>query len=394
MLGYPRSCATDLATLAGGMQPIPTDPLAQRVLLNGLKGVGPVTVRRLREAFGGELSVALGAPAEQLANVEGISRPVAAAIAARAFDWAAEMGRARDLGFRLLSENHEAWPAPLARLWDPPLVLYAEGGNFPTERAVGIIGSRHCTTYGASLARSFARDLAQQGWWIVSGLARGIDAAAHRGALDAGGRTLAVLGNGVLNVYPPEHADLAVEVIARGALLGEAPPLAPPLPGCFPRRNRIVSGLALGVVVVEAAERSGALITARLAGEQGREVFAVPGPVDARLSRGCHALIREGARLVQGIDDILDELGPLCEAAQTADGRTVRAPVELRLDDVERRVLDACDAVAGGAAAAACIDDVVAASGLAASQVLATLGVLEMRRILRRLPGNRVERTS
>ena len=124
------------------MQPIPTDPLAQRLLLNGLKGVGPVTVRRLREAFGGELSVALGAPAEHLAKVEGISRPVAAAIAARDFDWAAEMGRVRDLGFRLLSETDDVWPAPLARLWDPPLVLYAEGENFPTERAVGIIGDR------------------------------------------------------------------------------------------------------------------------------------------------------------------------------------------------------------------------------------------------------------
>ena len=145
------------------MQPIPTDPLAQRVLLNGLKGVGPVTVRRLREAFGGDLSVALGAPADQLAQVEGVSRPVAAAIAAREFDWAKEMGRVRDLGFRLLSENDEAWPSPLAKLWDPPLVLYAEGSHIPTERAVGIIGSRHCTTYGASLARSFARDLAKQG---------------------------------------------------------------------------------------------------------------------------------------------------------------------------------------------------------------------------------------
>jgi DNA processing protein len=333
----------------------------------------------------------------ELAALAGVGPRLAKAIrdAADTTEADAVLGLCRDRGVAMLTEGAANYPPLLGRIDDPPGLLFVRGSIEPCDSlAIAIVGSRHATAYGRRVAWQLANGLARAGYTIVSGLARGIDAAAHRGALDAGGRTLAVLGNGVLNVYPPEHADLAVEVIARGALLGEAPPLAPPLPGCFPRRNRIVSGLALGVVVVEAAERSGALITARLAGEQGREVFAVPGPVDARLSRGCHALIREGARLVQGIDDILDELGPLCEAAQTADGRTVRAPVELRLDDVERRVLDACDAVAGGAAAAACIDDVVAASGLAASQVLATLGVLEMRRILRRLPGNRVERTS
>lgn len=191
------------------MLPIPTDPLAQRVLLNGLKGVGPVTVRRLRDAFGGDLSVALGAPADQLAKVQGVSRPVAAAIAAREFAWAAEMGRVRDLGFRLLSEDDAAWPTPLTKLWDPPLVLYAEGTHIPGERAVGIIGSRHCTTYGASLARSFARDLAQAGWWIVSGLARGIDTAAHEGALDADGRTAAVVGHGLDLTFLRKRSDCA-----------------------------------------------------------------------------------------------------------------------------------------------------------------------------------------
>jgi DNA processing protein len=181
--------------------------------------------------------------------------------------------------------------------------------------------------------------------------------------------------------------------VSQGAVIGEAPPLAPPFPGCFPQRNRIVSGLSLGVVVVEASDRSGALITARLAGEQGREVFAVPGPVDSRMSSGCHHLIRDGARLVQGVDDILEELGPLFETATTADGRKVQSPAELKLDDVERRVLDGLDELAGGGAgSAADIDELVAASGLAASQVLATIGVLEMRRIVRRLPGSRVAR--
>jgi DNA processing protein len=198
----------------------------------------------------------------------------------------------------------------------------------------------------------------------------------------------------VLNIYPPEHADLATEVIGCGAVVSEAPPLAEPHPGAFPPRNRIVSGLALGTVVVEAADRSGALITARLAGEQGREVFAVPGQVDCRMARGCHRLIRDGAKLVESVDDVLEELGPLFETTVTADGREVKSPAELQIGDIERTVLDAVDAhmkQAGGRATIE-VDGLVAATGLAASQVLSTIGVLEMRRILRRLPGSRVER--
>jgi DNA processing protein len=194
----------------------------------------------------------------------------------------------------------------------------------------------------------------------------------------------------VLNVYPPEHAELATEIIGRGALVSEAPPFSEPFAGAFPQRNRIVAGLSLGTVVVEAADRSGALITARLAADQGREVFAVPGEIDCRMARGCHALLRDGATLVGSVDDILEELGPLFETATTADGRDVRSPAELQLDDIERAVLAAHDSL--GERGGADIDDLVATSGLAASQVLSTIGVLEMRRILRRLPGNRVAR--
>ena len=291
------------------MLPIPADPLAQRVLLNGLKGVGPVTVRRLRDAFGGDLSVALGAPADQLAKVEGVTRPVAAAIAARAFDWAAEMGRVRDLGFRLLSEDDEAWPPPLAKLWDPPLVLYAEGTHVPTERAVGIIGSRHCTTYGASLARSFARDLAKEGWWIVSGLARGIDTAAHEGALDADGRTAAVVGHGLDLTFPPEAVRLRTRMKVEGCILSEFPLGRPADRQTFPQRNRIVAGLVRVMVVVETDVDGGSMITARFAGDLGKTLCAVPGRADSPSSRGCHALIRDGATLVSSVDEILTELG-------------------------------------------------------------------------------------
>jgi DNA processing protein len=373
----------------------PGERLRDHVRLACLPGVGARARRALLARFGSP-AAALAAPAEELAAIPGIGRRLARALPgpadAAAADELLALCRKRDV--RIVLEGEDGYPPLLGRIPDPPGLLFVRGAIEPCDSlAIAIVGSRHATAYGRRVAWQLAGGLARAGYTIVSGLARGIDAAAHRGALDAGGRTLAVLGSGVLHVYPPEHADLAVEVTARGAVIGEAPPLAAPARGCFPQRNRIVSGLALGVVVVEAAEHSGALITARLAGEQGREVFAVPGPIDARLSRGCHALIRDGARLVQGVDDVLEELGPLCAAATAADGREVRAPVELQLGDVERQVLAACDAETDAASRTASIDDVVAAAGLATSQVLATLGVLEMRRVLRRLPGNRVERT-
>jgi len=373
---------------------IASDHLRDHVRLACLPGVGSRARRDLLAHFGSPEAVLAASPAA-LASVPGVGRRLAKAIPGQADTTAADavLDLCQERGVGILLEGSAGYPPLLGRISDPPGLLFVRGSIEPCDSlAIAIVGSRHATAYGRRIAWQLAGGLSRAGYTIVSGLARGIDAAAHRGALDAGGRTLAVLGSGVLNIYPPEHADLADEVVARGGLLAEVPPQAAPQAGCFPQRNRIVSGLSLGVIVVEAAERSGALITARLAGEQGREVFAVPGPIDARLSRGCHGLIRDGARLVQGIDDVLDELGPLCEATPAADGRRVHAPAELRLDDVERRVLAAFDGEADGANRAASIDDVVAASGLATSQVLATLGVLEMRRILRRLPGNRVER--
>jgi DNA processing protein len=298
----------------------------------------------------------------------------------------------RRKGVDVLVEGSDRYPGLLARIDDPPGLLYVRGTLEPCDAlAVAIVGARHATAYGKRVACLLAGGLARAGYTVVSGLARGIDAAAHRGALDAGGRTLAVLGSGVLNIYPPEHADLAVEIVGRGAVVSEVPPEAEPHPWAFPRRNRIVSGLALGTVVVEAADRSGALITARLAGEQGREVFAVPGQIDCRSARGCHRLIRDGATLVETVDDILERLGPLFQTAPAADGRVARSPAELRLDDVERRVLDAIDAHADRGAVD--IDVLVDATALAASRLLATIGGLELRRVVRRLPGNRVSRT-
>ena len=204
--------------------------------------------------------------------------------------------------------------------------------------------------------------------------------------MEAGGRTIAVLASGLLNIYPPEHEKLADEVAEAGYLLSESPPRMPPLSGAFPQRNRIISGLSLGTIVIEAAERSGALITARHAYEQGREVFAVPGPIDSRVSRGPHALIKDGAKLVESIDDVLAELGPLAENIQREDGTLLTKPAEFMLNEIEQQVLAAIDG------SATSIDDVAKASGLPIHRVLSTISVLEMRRLVRRVSGTQVVR--
>jgi DNA processing protein len=251
------------------------------------------------------------------------------------------------------------------------------------ELAIALVGSRRCTPYGLRVAERLAGGLARTGLTVVSGLARGIDAAAHRGALKAGGRTLAVLANGLSQVYPPEHEELAREIARAGVVISEMAMQQGPLAGLFPQRNRIISGLCLGVVVVEATPRSGSLSTARHAVEQNREVFAVPGPVDSLSSQGCHRLLRDGARLVETVDDILEELGPLVrEVTPSPDETPVRRPAELALSDLERSILGRL----GDEPRA--VDEVIAGTGLAVSQVLATLSVLEMRRLVRRLPGH------
>jgi DNA processing protein len=271
----------------------------------------------------------------------------------------------------------------LAEVPYPPSLLYVRGDFAERDAmAVAIVGARHCTPYGLRMAEKLGASLARVGLTVVSGLARGIDAAAHRGALRAGGRTIAVLANGLAQIYPPEHEGLAREVAASGAVMTESPMRQEPIAGLFPQRNRIISGLSLGVVVVEANPRSGSLATARHAMEQNREVFAVPGPADSLASAGCHRLIRDGARLVETVDDILEELGPLVREVRTApDEPPVRRPAELALSDQERMVLGRLGDAAVG------VDALIGETRLTASQVLATLSVLEMRRLVRRLPG-------
>lgn len=285
-------------------------------------GIGPILARRVVAAAGGP-AAACEASADLLANIEGIglakSRKIAASLrrAAALADEELERGRAR--GVSLLSPDDEPYPLLLRSIPDPPLVLYVRGSLEARDlMSVAIVGSRRCSFYGREQAERFGALLGGAGITVVSGGARGVDSAAHRGALShPQGRTLAVLGSGVDVPYPPENAPLFNQIAERGAVISEYPLGASPARENFPRRNRIVSGLSRGVLIVEADERSGALITARQAGEDhGRVVFALPGRVDNPLSTGPHQLIRDGATLVTKLEDILEALGPLPAEAQ------------------------------------------------------------------------------
>lgn len=358
------------------------------VRLSLVSGVGPLTRLALLERFDSPAAV-LSASFQELCEVRGVGKKLAEAIQAapREVNAEEELDFCHAQGIRVLLDSDADYPARLQEIHDTPGVLFMQGQLLPVdELAIAVVGTRHATAYGQKQADRLAGGLARAGYTIVSGLARGIDAAAHRAALAAGGRTIAVLGSGIHNLYPPEHRELAREVTAAGALLSEAPPRTPPLSGAFPQRNRLISGLCLGTLVIEAADRSGALITARHATEQGREVFAVPGSIDSRMSRGCHKLIRDGAKLVENVDDILEELGPLPTASKRDDGTEIRHPIELQLNEQEQAILNALGDEAS------LIDEVIVRSGLPVPRVLSTLSVLEMRRLVRRLGGNRVQR--
>jgi len=361
----------------------PTFDLESNLRLTLVSGVGPRIRQLLLERFGSAAAVFNAAPSE-LREVHGVGPKLCRSIsrAREEIDVDEEIDLCRRHEFRMLLDSEPEYPRILREIPDPPGVLYVSGELQPRDAAaIAIVGSRHATHYGIAQAERLAASLARAGLTVISGLARGIDAAAHRGALGADGRTLAVLGSGLLNIYPPEHRELAAQVRASGAILSELALRSKPLQGTFPQRNRLISGLSLGVIVVEASDRSGALITARHAMEQGREVFAVPGRVDSRMSRGCHRLIRDGAKLVETADDVLEELGPLVAPAPKADGTPLLRPAELLLNELEQQVLAAV------ALDPTTVDQMVERTKLPAQQVLSTVVVLEMRRLVRRVGG-------
>jgi DNA processing protein len=360
--------------------------------LSLVPGIGPRLTAALLERFG-SAGAALRASVAELSAVPYISPRLAEDIqqAATHADATAELERMQKHGVRLIVLGTPEYPEGLATISDPPHLLYIRGTLTPADAsAVALVGSRHCTDYGRRLATRLATGLARAGVTVISGLARGIDGAAHRAALEAGGRTLAVLAGGLSRIYPPEHTDLAREVEAAGAVLTEARMEQEPLAGLFPVRNRIISGLSKVVVLVEAAQKSGALITASHAAEQGRTVLAVPGSVETATSGGCHELIRKGAVLCRGVEDILEELHGVSalalaekQAASTAPPAPSGPPPGL--DDSQRRIwemlTEACH-----------LDQLVQRLGLTVPQVSGALMMMEMKKVVRRLPGNRYER--
>lgn len=369
--------------------PAPSDAALRAALrLMLISGIGPITRKALVEFFGSPQGV-LAAPVSELRKVAGIGPKLASSIFLEKdkIDVDDELRVCREHQISILVEGRDDYPTMLAEIHDPPGALFVKGQLVPQDSmSVAIVGTRHATQYGLQQAERLASGLARAGITVVSGLARGIDAAAHRGALTAGGRTIAVLGSGLLEIYPPEHKDLAQEIASHGAVVSESPPRMKPMSGLFPQRNRIITGLSLGVIVVEAPLRSGAILSTTHATEQGREVFAVPGRVDSRASHGCHQLIRDGAKLVESVDDVLEELGPLVKAMPTDEGRSVRHPAELKLSAQEQTILNAIGDQPTQ------IDDVAAASQLPINRVLATISVLEMRRLIRRVSGSLVVR--
>jgi len=365
------------------------DALLDALRLNLVPGIGPRLQQALIDAFGSPSAI-FEASLQELQQVDGIGPKLSMAIVANrdAASATRELERSRAAGIRLLVKGGDEYPRMLAQIHDPPPILYCRGTlESCDELAVAIVGCRRCSVYGRQQAERFAAALARTGITVISGLARGIDAAAHRGALEAGGRTIAVAATGLAQVYPPEHKELAVEIAAHGAVVCESPLDQEPVAGLFPQRNRIISGMSLGVIIIEATRTSGALHTARHAMEQGREVFALPGRVDCLTSEGCHDLIRDGVSLVRSVDDVLEALGPLISPVKRSESEKVHTPRELKLSEQERTILNLVTIDPR------LIDEIVRESALESSRVLATLTVLEMKRLLRRLPGGQVVRT-
>ena len=348
------------------------DDLRYWVSLTRIAGLGPKKFETLAGSFE-SMEAVWHANARELADA-GLDRGAAQSIAeARpSIDPDEEMEKLERAGVKAISRISPEYPSAMGETFDPPAVLYVRGEIRDTdERSVAVIGTRSPTTYGTEVTRRLAGDLARNQVTVVSGLARGVDGTAHQAALDAGGRTIAVLGSGLDTIYPAEHVSLAREIVEHGALVSEFPLGTRPDARNFPRRNRIISGLTLGTVVVEAPFKSGAMLTVEHAVQQNRDVFAVPGPIMSETSSGTNWLIQQGAKLVTEVSDILDELNIVVLGDQF--------PLEtVSVDnEVEKKLIDAI------AAEPSHIDDVTRATGLASSLVASTLSLLELKGLVR-----------
>jgi len=358
--------------------------------LAGINGIGAVTAEHLIRLAGSPATLFHSTVADLMSA--GVRPPLAEALARpdwsavdRACDWL-EAGSDHDL----LCLGDSDYPECLRQIPDPPLVLFLRGPRQILGQALfGIVGSRNPTPDGMEIAGAFAARLSDAGLVVTSGMALGIDAAAHEGAMRAGGKTIAIAGCGPDRVYPKSHAHLAERIRGSGALVSEFFPGTPPLADHFPRRNRLISGMSLGVMVVEAAKRSGSLITARYAAEQGREVFAIPGSIHNPQARGCHHLIKQGAKLVETVQDILEELPAVPHREQSATPSAGDAQGALQVDDLSNDSMQLLEMMG---TAPVSVDRLVERSGLTADSVSSILLLLELRGLVASQPGGTYSR--
>ena len=368
----------------GGME-----RLEALIALNRLEHVGPIRLRQLLRHFDDDPVAVLHSPSEVLRTVHGVGAETADSISRwrELADLDGELRRIQQSGVRVLCDRDPEYPPLLREIYDPPIVLYVRGTLLASDRnAVALVGSRLTTAYGIEMARRFGYQLAYAGVAVVSGGARGIDTAAHQGALSAKGRTIAVLGTGINRVFPPENADLFHQIAEKGAVITQFPFDRPADKQTFPIRNRIVAGMTLGTAVIEANLSSGALITADFAVEYGRQVFAVPGRIDSPRSRGCHELIKKGAKLCEGIEDILGDFEYLFPPSNRPDADSEPGPT-VPLGAAEQALYS----VLGQGEMEA--DELIRASGLSTSAANVALFSLEMKRLVRQAPGRRFSRT-
>jgi DNA processing protein len=373
------------------MSPMDSE-LRDLVALSLVPGLGPRLTQALLNRFGSASAARLASPAE-LERIPHIGSNLAHSFAAalRTVDPDAELERVARHGVRLLAKTSPDFPARLAELPDSPQMLYLRGTTSPADTtAVAIVGSRRCTAYGQRMATRIAAGLARAGHTVISGLALGIDGAAHRGALEGGGRTIAVLAGGLSSIYPPDHVELAEQVAANGALISETPMMMEPQRGMFHSRNRLISGLAVAVVIVEANDRSGALITARHAADQGRDLFCLPANVDSAHSAGSLRLLREGAKLIRDVDDLLEDMKglrgsilPIAPGVATNQSSPPAPPPIL--DAVQQRVWDCLTEPRHQ-------DEITRSLGMPAGEIAKLLLTMEMKKVIRRAPGNMYER--
>jgi DNA processing protein len=365
------------------------------MVLNALPNIGPITLNRILQELGGDPRAVFFAGRRRLEAVKGVGPVIAETIEG----WQAHVNLAREeermaqSGADFITARAPGYPKLLKEIHDPPIGLYRKGRYDCPHPCVAIVGSRRTTLYGQAIAKKFAAELARLGFCIVSGLARGIDTAAHEGALSAGGKTAAVLGTGIDIIYPPENLELYRRIEAAGAILTEFPFACRADRQSFAMRNRIVAGMCEATIVVESDVNGGAMITARFAGEQGRLIFAVPGRIDQTSSAGCHQLIRDGATLMTSVDDLLNELSyldglrpqPIGEKPEQAS-----AAPQAHLSSEEARVLEC---FRGGGILSA--DAITGVTGLPAAQLSSTLMMLELkRRVVKRADGKFEERVS